>query len=316
MRTAAIALALLGVSVSTASAQLGLHITDYAVMPMTGSVDGAGNDGSLARVNFMREEPGQSARLFVNDLNGPLYILDKKTKKLTTYLDFNGTGTRPGLFDKLTIENGLANGFITFQFDPDYVRNGRFYTIHLEDPEAAGSLVPDSTSVPGLKIPDYTPTPPIQTPGEIDRHAVVIEWTDSNIANATFEGSARELMRVQLNTRIHPMGDLIFNPTARRGDSEWRVMYIACGDGGAGEQRSEIRSNPQRLDTLVGKILRIVPDLAEHVESSTVGELYILSKSDGMIRAVTGVTVAAPAARSEVQRFPQDPCTLQESADV
>jgi hypothetical protein len=272
MRTAAMALVWLGVSASSALAQQGLQIADYAVMPMTGVVEGTGNDGSLARVNFMREEPGQRARLFVNDLNGPLYILDKKTKKLTTYLDFNGSGTRPGLFDRLTIENGFANGFITFQFDPDYARNGRFYTVHLEDPEAPGSLVPDTTSVPGLKIPGYTPTPPIQTPGEIDRDAVVIEWTDSNVSNATFEGTARELMRVQLNTRIHPMGDLIFNPAARRGDPDWRVMYIACGDGGSGEQRSEMRSNPQRLDTLVGKILRIVPDLAEHVDSSTVSE--------------------------------------------
>ena len=33
-----------------------------------------------------------------------------------------------------------------------------------------------------------------------------------------------------------------------------------------------MRANPQRLDTLVGKILRIVPDLNEHVATSTVSE--------------------------------------------
>ena len=55
------------------------------------------------------------------------------------------------------------------------------------------------------------------------------------------------------------MGDLIFNPTARPGDPDWRVMYIATGDGGNGEQKTNVRSNPQRLDTLVGKILRIIP---------------------------------------------------------
>ena len=60
------------------------------------------------------------------------------------------------------------------------------------------------------------------------------------------------------------MGDLIFNPTGAPGDADWRVLYIACGDGGSGEQRNpEMRSNPQRLDTLVGKILRIIPDLNE-----------------------------------------------------
>jgi hypothetical protein len=249
-----------------------LHLMDYATAPMTGSTTGAGNAGSLARINMLREEPGGAGRFFVNDLNGPLYILDKKTRAFTTYLDFNGRDNRPGLFDKLPFDAGYANGFIGFQFDPDYARNGTFYTIHLEEPAAPGSLIPDAKSVPGLKVAGYTPTAPITTPGTIDREAVVIEWTDSNVSNATFEGSARELMRVQLNTRIHPMGDLIFNPTARPGDAEWRVLYIGCGDGGSGERRTAMRQNPQRLDTLVGKILRIVPDLALHTDTSTVSE--------------------------------------------
>jgi hypothetical protein len=68
------------------------------------------------------------------------------------------------------------------------------------------------------------------------------------------------------------MGDLIFNPLARRGDADWRVMYVACGDGGAGDQRAAIRANGQRLDTLVGKILRIIPDLEQHVGTSTVSD--------------------------------------------
>ncbi len=38
-------------------------------------------------------------------------------------------------------------------------------------------------------------------------------------------------------------------------------MYLGAGDAGSGEQRDSRRMNPQRLDTLVGKILRIVPDL-------------------------------------------------------
>ena len=94
---------------------------------------------------------------------------------------------------------------------------------------------------------------------------MLIEWTDTNLRNVTFEGTAREVMRVQLNHRIHPMGEVVFHPTARRGDPEWRVMYIGIGDGGAGEMRTIARPNPQRLDTLVGKILRIIPDPAEHV---------------------------------------------------
>ena len=108
--------------------------------------------------------------------------------------------------------------------------------------------------------------------GRIDREVVLIEWKDRNTANATFEGTARELLRLQHPTPIHPMGEMTFNPVARPGDPDWRVMYIGSGDAGTGEQRDSRRLNPQRLDTLVGKILRIVPDLREHTATSTVSE--------------------------------------------
>jgi glucose/arabinose dehydrogenase len=254
--------------------ELKIEIKNYATMPMTGAIDGPGNSaGLLARINFLREEPGGSRkRLFANDLNGPLYILDKETKKTNIYLDFNGLPGRPGIFHRLAIDQFLASGFISFEFDPDYIHNGRFYTIHLEDPALPASSLPDNRNFPGLDTSGYTVTPPIRTFGTTEREAVVIEWTDTNLSNSTFEGTARELMRLQYSGRIHPMGDLIFNPAARPGDPEWRVMYIATGDGGSGEQISSVRGNPQRLDMLVGKILRIIPDMNEHIDRSTVSE--------------------------------------------
>ena len=33
-----------------------------------------------------------------------------------------------------------------------------------------------------------------------------MEWTDTSPANAIFEGTARELLRIEVNTHIHPMG--------------------------------------------------------------------------------------------------------------
>jgi hypothetical protein len=255
-------------------AQWSLQIADFAALPITGLPDGTGNNaGSLARVNVMREEPSPAGRLFVNDLTGPLYILDRQTRKATAYLDFNGRGTRTGLFDKLTTDAGLASGIISFEFDPDYANNGRFYTIHLEESALPGVLTPDNQAAPGLDARTYTATRPVSTPGPVDHEGVLIEWSDSNTANATFEGTARELLRIPLNSRIHPLGDVTFNPAARRGDPDWRVLYVACGDGGSGDSRAPaIHLNPQRLDTLVGKILRIVPDLAEHASASTVSD--------------------------------------------
>jgi hypothetical protein len=250
-----------------------LEIRDYAAMPITGLVDGKGQtDGLLARINSLREEPGGAARLFINDLNGPLYILDKGSRTFTPYLDFNGRDRRTGLFHKLSFDTGFAGGLVSFEFDPDYARNGKFYTVHIEDPALAGSNLPDNANHAGLNVQGYSATSPIPTPGAVQREAVLIEWTDANHSNAKFEGTAREVMRVALNTRIHPLGSLAFNPTARRGDSEWRVLYIGCGDGGAGESKLGIRMNPQRLDTLVGKILRIVPDLKEHESTSSMSE--------------------------------------------
>jgi hypothetical protein len=126
---------------------------------------------------------------------------------------------------------------------------------------------------------------------------VLVEWTDTNTSNATFEGTARELLRIQFNTRIHLLGDLIFNPAAKSGDGDWRVLYISSGDGGSGEANTSIRSNPQRLDNLAGKILRIIPDLNEHAGTSTVSE-------NGRYRIPNdNPFVSKPGARKEIWTY-------------
>ena len=136
---------------ATPTTPLTLEVRDFATLPITGNLDGAGQvDGMLARVNSIREEPGGTGRLFVTDMNGPIYILDKKTKALTTYLDFNGSGDRPGHFRRLYHDPGYSSGVSQFQFDPDYRRNGKFYTVHMESPALPGSQRPDTTRVPGL----------------------------------------------------------------------------------------------------------------------------------------------------------------------
>src|SRR5678816_1439120 len=76
-RVACVGALLHGLTISQALAQLTIEIKDYVTMPITGLVDGKGsNDGLLARVNTLREEPGGANRFFITDLNGPIYILD------------------------------------------------------------------------------------------------------------------------------------------------------------------------------------------------------------------------------------------------
>jgi mono/diheme cytochrome c family protein len=250
-----------------------LQLSDYLEMPITADQNGTNTMAQLARINFMRDEPG-GRRFFVNDQNGPLYIVDKKTKQIATYLDFNGLAGRPGLFARLTFERNFATGLTNFIFDPDYARNGVFYTIHMEDPTTEAPAEPKAGVVRGLDLSGYRTTAAVEAPmppgARITRESVLIEWTDRDITNTTFEGTARELLRVHLSSAIHPLGEMTFNPSARAGDPEWRVMYLGSGDAGTGEQRDIRRLNPQRLDTLNGKILRIVPDLREHTGTSTV----------------------------------------------
>ena len=131
-----------------AAPRLALELQDYAALPITADNTDANTRAQLARVNFMRDEPG-GRRFFVNDLNGPLYILDKQTKTFTTYLDFNGRRRRPGLFPKFTFERNFATGLTNFIFDPDYARNGVFYTLHMEDPARPAPRRRRAASSPG-----------------------------------------------------------------------------------------------------------------------------------------------------------------------
>src|SRR6266571_4637224 len=120
--------------VGSASSQTTLEIKDYLTMPLTGLVDGTvGNSVLLSRVNAVKEEPGGATRLFIPDQNGPLYILDKATQKLTTYLDFNGRDQRPGMFHRLSYEQGYGNGLNCLVFDPDYLINEKVSTVHMEE---------------------------------------------------------------------------------------------------------------------------------------------------------------------------------------
>jgi hypothetical protein len=254
-----------------------LEVADYVELPVTGDKSSTNLiNGQLARGSILRDEPG-GRRFFVTDLNGPLYILDKQTKQLTPYLNFDGMGDRAGLFPKFTAVQGFAAGLMNFLFDPDYARNGVFYTLHMENPGTPGeSAAPKTGAVPGLNLTGYATTPALTTPlipnVASSREMVLVEWTDRQIGNTTFEGTAREVLRVQLPGLFHPLNEIIFNPAARPGDPEWRVMYLGVGDSGTGERPGPMRMHAQRLDTLHGKILRIIPMLGEHASTSTVSQ--------------------------------------------
>jgi hypothetical protein len=243
-----------------------LLIEDYANPPLS-SVVGEGTypppinyQGMLARVNAVRSEPANaplaSSRFFVNDLNGILYTLDKTTRKFTPYITF------PGVFPKFNTGPGSGAGIVSIAFDPNYAKNGIFYTVHTEDPSRAGSPIPTNTHMPSLKLDGYETTEAINPPaGPVTYQSVVVEWMSNNVKSSAFEGTAREILRVGSFTAIHPMGDILFDPTAKPGNPDYGNLYIAMGDGGTGEAPGITRTFPQQLNALPGKILRITPDI-------------------------------------------------------
>jgi hypothetical protein len=57
------------------------------------------------------------------------------------------------------------------------------------------------------------------------------------------------------------MGDTTFDPLAKPGSSDYGNLYIGVGDGAQGETPGPSHTLPQQLNTLLGKVLRITPDL-------------------------------------------------------
>src|SRR5579862_8992634 len=100
MRLCPVALLAITITAFAADPQLTLQLRDVYEVPITGTPTGRTQDtANLARVNFLREEPGPSRnRFFVSDQNGPLYILNRKTGRFSVYLDFNGRGDHKGIF--------------------------------------------------------------------------------------------------------------------------------------------------------------------------------------------------------------------------
>lgn len=240
-------------------------LQDYAELPLSGPTHGGVPSGAidykgqLGRVTSLRSEPANAplagSRFFVDDQSSTIYIFDKATKKFTPYLNF------AEIFPKFASDLGNTAGIVSFAFDPGYAKNGKFYTVHTEKPDVEGSAAPTNAHLSSLDLKSYKTTPVVNPPaGPAHLESVLVEWTDTNIRNATFEGTAREILRTGYD-RNHPMADLVFNPLARPGSPDYGNLYISIGDGAAGETPGPSHALPQRLDTLVGKILRITPDI-------------------------------------------------------
>ena len=220
-----------------------VEIRDVARLPDTRSLRPPDQDvvpAGWARINYVRDLP--DGRRFANDSRGFLYLLDRNNQP-SVYANV-GAAFPFAIYDR------LESGFIGFTFHPEFARNGLFYTVH-------GERAKGNPAVP-------TFVPPGFTQADVTHHNVITEWRAANPAASTFDGTRRELLRVAqvVANLTHPFGDLEFNPTSKPGSPDYGLLYTSGSDLGFSNGGGPNANNPgqaQRLDTLIGAILRIDP---------------------------------------------------------
>lgn len=186
--------------------------------------------GQLTRICKLDNKPGTN-ELFIVDLRGRLYQL--KNNQPILYLDM--AKQFPNFIDK----PGLATGFGSFAFHPEFQKNGLVYTSHTEGP---GSGVADFNYPDSIKVL---------------LQWVLTEWKTDKPDAIPFEGKGRELMRVNMVHSYHGMQEITFNPLAKGGDADYGLLYVGIGDGSSVEFGYPFLAHSK--ERIWGTIIRIDP---------------------------------------------------------
>lgn len=183
----------------------------------------------LARITKLGYQP--NGNLFLLDLRGKLYRLHNN--KPVVYMDL------AKLKPKFINQPGLATGFGSFAFHPDFEKNHFLYTTHTEAP---GSGKADFSYDDSIKV---------------TLQWVLTEWKVHDPKAPTFSGNGRELLRINMVTGIHGMQEITFNPLAKPGDKDYGLLYIGIGDGGAVEEGYPFLAHSR--EKIWGTVIRIDP---------------------------------------------------------
>ena len=174
--------------------------------------------------------PGDLERIFVVEKQGRIRIVD-----IDTY-DVQPTG-EPFLDIQARVTAGGERGLLGLAFHPDYETNGYFYVNYTR---SAGSVCAAS--------------PPPGCTGDRRAETVIARFKtfddDADHADADSELEVLSFCQPYSN---HNAGQIHFGPLDG-------YLYIATGDGGSGGD--PCRSG-QRMESLLGKMLRIDVDSAE-----------------------------------------------------
>ncbi|MFO1069240.1 MAG: PQQ-dependent sugar dehydrogenase [Geminicoccaceae bacterium] len=216
-----------------------VELVTVATAPATATVRGR------AWLSYLTAAPGGQPYLYVNDTRGRIWRVDTRTGAVANFL--NLARLRGSAF----LGGNKNAGLRSFAFHPDFARGGtaghrRFFTISTETLASRPSGV---TVLAG----NY--------PAAHD--AVLAEWTvDASDPPKVFASSRREVLRIALfsgNQADHGADQLMFNPTAVPGTTEYGKLYITVGDGGYLPEDGDPYNQAQDRTSPLGKVLRLNP---------------------------------------------------------
>ena len=237
-----------------------------------------------AQINFLHHASDGTGRVFVNDMNGRIYVVKDDKLLQEPFLDMQ-VARKKAFTNKRPPEQGLS----TFAFHPDFAKPGK---------PGFGKVYTSSTETPDSGIADFASPGP-----SVEHHNVLAEWAvDARNANRIDPASRREVLRIAHPLRDHVMGQLAFNPNAREGDADYGMLYIGVGDGGDTvpvSKKVDALRNAQDNAKLHGKILRINPLAAD-------GRKYSIPPDNPFVRDGTALKEIWAYGLRNPQRFSWD----------
>lgn len=201
-----------------------------AGVALIAQIPASADKGMMTRITKLDFIP-KSDRVFIVDIRGKLYELQNNEPKV--YMDM--AKLKPKFIDT----PGLATGFGSFAFHPEFLTNGLLYTGHAEP---AGTRKADF---------HYADTIPVAL------QWVISEWKTDQPSAFPFNGTSRELFRIDMVTGMHGVQELTFNPNAKQGDEDYGLLYIGIGDGAS--VQSGYPFLVQSIEKPWGSIFRINP---------------------------------------------------------
>lgn len=208
-----------------------IHFGNYSLqLESEAQLPASSDKDPMARIAKMDYRPG-SEDLYVIDLRGKLYQL--KDREARVYLEIDKL--LPDFIDA----PGLATGFGSFAFHPEFDKNGLLYTTHTEK---AGAAQADFSYADSIRV---------------SLQWVVSEWETKTPSALPFEGKRRELLRINMVGPSHGVQELTFNPLATSGDEDYGLIYLGVGDGGSVGAGFPFVANS--IESIWGSIIRIDP---------------------------------------------------------